>query len=61
MKNMDLAAKIDPIFDIIWDWAIRVLHRIEERLEFGWEAGFANVLRQLVEVFRIPLFWKREI
>jgi hypothetical protein len=58
MKDMDLAAEIDPIFDIIWDWAIRVSHGIEERLEFRWEEGFVDVLRQFVEAFWISSFWK---
>ena len=60
MKNMDPATEIDPIFNIIWDWAIRVSHGIEERLEFGWEEGFVDILCQLVEVFRISSFWKRK-
>ena len=44
MKNVDLAAKIDPIFDILWDLTIRVSHGIKEGLELGWEVGFIDVL-----------------
>ena len=44
IKNMKIAGELDPSFDIVWDWAIRVSHRIEERLEFRWEEGFGDVL-----------------
>jgi len=44
MKNMNLAAELDPSFNIIWDWVIGVSHGIEERLEFRWEAGLVDVL-----------------
>jgi hypothetical protein len=59
-KNMDLAAEIDLGFDIIWGRAVWMTDGIEKGLKSGWEVGFIDVLRQLVEVFWILSFCKRE-
>ena len=60
MKNMDLATEIDLGFDIIWDRAVWMMDRIEKGLKSGWEVRFIDVLCQLVEVFWILSFCKRE-
>jgi len=57
---MDLAAEIDLGFDIIWDRAVWMTDGIEKGLKSGWEVRFIDVLCQLVEVFWIPSFCKRE-
>ena len=58
MKNMDLATEIDTIFNIIRNWAVGVSNGIKKGIEFMWEVGFIDVLRQFVEVSWILSFWK---
>jgi len=60
MKNIDLATETDLGFNIIWDRAVWMSDGVKKGLEFVWEVGFIDVLHQLVEVFWILSFCKRE-
>ena len=56
MKYTDLAAENDTSFEILWEQATGVAHRIKEGLEFRWKVWLVDVLCQSIEVLWVLSF-----